>query len=114
MRDEDGHTGDEEPEAESAKLVEEGEGALDFLDFGDGDFIGDAVTLDYAEGVGQFAIAEFNALVTDVDGVARAIDELVLVYVNAVRLEGIDIDRVLANVRNQLRYLLGAPTPDEG
>ena len=70
--------------------------------------------MDYADGVGQFAIAEFDALVTDVDGVARAIDELALVDVNTVLLEGIDIDRVLANVRNQLRYLLGAPAPDEG
>ena len=47
---EEGHAGGEEPEAGSTKLVEEGEGTLDLLDFGDGDFVGDAVTLDYAEG----------------------------------------------------------------
>lgn len=63
------HAGDEEPEAGSEKLVEEGEGTLDLLDFGDGDFVGDAVTLNYAEGVGQFAIAKFEALVSDEDGV---------------------------------------------
>ena len=95
-------------------LVEEGEGTGDLLNFGDGDFVRDAVTLDYAEGVGQFAIAEFDVLVMDVDCVARTIDEFVLVDVNAVLLIGIDIDCVLANVGNQLRYLLGAPTPDEG
>lgn len=66
---EEGHAGGEEPEAGSAKLVEEGEGTLDLLDFGDGDFVGDAVTLDYAEGVGQFAIAKFDTLVSDEDGV---------------------------------------------
>lgn len=70
--------------------------------------------MDYADGVGQFAIAEFDALITDIDGVTRAVDEFVLVDVNAVLLEGIDVNSVLANVGNQLRYLLGAPTPDEG
>lgn len=70
--------------------------------------------MDDADGVGQFAITEFDALITDIDGVTRAVDEFVLVDVNAVLLEGIDIDHVLANVGNQLRYLLGAPTPDKG
>lgn len=70
--------------------------------------------MDYADGVGQFAITEFDALISDIDGVARAIDEFVFVDVNAVLLEGIDIDCVLANVGYQLRYLLGAPAPDEG
>lgn len=53
MGDEEGHAGDEESEAGSVQLVEEGEGTLDLLDFGDGDFVEDAVTLDYAQGVGQ-------------------------------------------------------------
>lgn len=66
---EEGYAGGEEPEAGSTKLVEEGEGTLDLLDFGDGDFVGDAVTLDYAEGGGQFAIAKFDAHVSDEDGV---------------------------------------------
>ena len=55
---EEGQAGGEEPKAESAQFIEEGEGTLDLLDLGDGDFVGDAVTLDYAEGVGQSAIAE--------------------------------------------------------
>lgn len=47
MGNEEGHAGSEEPEAETAKLVEEGEGTLDLLDFGD--FVRYAVTLNYAE-----------------------------------------------------------------
>ena len=66
---EEGQAGGEEPEAESAQFIVEGEGTLDLLDLGDGDFVWDAVTLDYAEGVGQFAKAKFDALVSDEDGV---------------------------------------------
>ena len=106
MRDEECQTSDEEPEAGSAQFVEEGEGTLDLLDFGDGDFVGDAVALDYADGVGQFLVTKLDALVTDVDGVPGAVDQLVLVDVNAVLLEGIDIDCVLANVGYRLRYCL--------
>ena len=44
---EEGHAGGGEPEAGSAKLVEEGAGALNLFDFGD--FVRYAVTLNYAE-----------------------------------------------------------------
>lgn len=40
---------------------------MNLFDFGD--FVRYAVTLSYAEGIGQLAIAELYALVTDVDGV---------------------------------------------
>ena len=44
---EEEHAGGEEPEAGSARIVEEGEGTLDLLDFGD--FVRYVVTLNYAE-----------------------------------------------------------------
>lgn len=108
------YAGGEEPEAGSAQFVEEGEGALVLLYFGDGDFVGDAVTLDYAEGVGQFAIAELDALVTNVDGVTGAVDEFVLVHIDAVELIVADVNSVMSDVGYHLRYHLRAPAPDEG
>lgn len=49
----EGDAAGEIPEAEMAQPIEEGEGSGDFLYFSDSDFVGDAVMLEYADGVSQ-------------------------------------------------------------
>lgn len=58
--------------------MEEGEGSLDFLYFGDGDFVRDAATLDYAEGNSKFAIAESDIAPFDEQCVFASISNLFL------------------------------------
>lgn len=78
VRDEEGHAGDEEPEAGSAKFVEEGEGSGDLFYFGDGDFVGDAVTLDYADGIFEKLISVFDVCLFDEQCIPAAVSVLVL------------------------------------
>lgn len=90
MRDEEGHAGDEEPEAGSAKFVEEGEGTLNLLDFGNGDFVGDAVMTDFEldalDGVAKEFVSVFYIVLTDEYGVFTAVGVSILRYIDTVIL----------------------------
>ena len=68
------------------QVVEEGQGSGDLLHLGDCHLIRDAVVLYLVDGVAEVAVAVLDRNVTEIDGVARAVEQAVLENVDGIVL----------------------------
>ena len=96
-----------EPEGESGQVVKEGQGSGDFLHLGDCHLIRDAVVLYLVDGVAEVAVAVLDRNVTEIDGVARAVDVLVLRDVDGVVVHVALIECVVSDAVNDLKLATG-------
>ena len=83
----------------------------DYFHFADDRYGVDAGLID---GVAEEAVAELEDGVLDIDGVARAIEQAVLVHIDRVVLKTAEVDSILLNLADELSGLLCASAPDEG
>lgn len=95
-------------------MVEPGEWTGVFLDGLDTDFVGNGVNTCFEDGVSQLLVSVFHRHIPDVDCVFGAINELVLIDVDAVVLLVRHIDGIDTNVIDKLGCDLGAATRARG
>ena len=89
------------------QVVEEGQGSGDLLHLGDCHLIRDAVVLYLVDGVADVAVAVLDRNVTEIDGVARAVDVLVLRDVDGVVVHVALIECVVSDAVNDLKLATG-------
>lgn len=89
------------------QVVEEGQGSGDLLHLGDCHLIRDAVVLYLVDGVAEVAVAILHCLILDQQGVARAVDVLVLRDVDGVVVHVALIECVVSDAVNDLKLATG-------
>ena len=75
-------------------MVKEGQGSGDFLHLGDCHLIRDAVDLSLIDCVAEEAVAVLDRDVTEIDGVARAVELAVAEHIDGVVLNVAQIDGI--------------------